>query len=200
MGKSSGKSAMALNPHSGLRNENPHAVKPRDQIHDADNPYIPDFHFPDGTVCSQCGAVYNNQHWTRDDRRRDTLLAAGAANSIVCPGCKIIAERNPQGIVYLRGDYWPQHREDILNLIRNEEARGMQANPLERIIDIRDEDGCLVIETTNTKLAQHIGRAVEKAHKGTLDYRWPDGDHLLRAYWERGLDEVTSNNHGHKKR
>ena len=197
MGKSSAKSPAMLNPHSGLRNENPRAVKPRDQIQDANNPYIPEFHFPDGTVCSHCGAVYHNQHWNRDDRKRDALLATGAANTVVCPGCKIIAERNPQGIVYLSGDYWQQHREDIINLIRNEETRGMNTNPLERIVDIREEDDGIIVETTNTKLAQHIGRAIEKAHKGTIDYRWPDGDHLLRVYWERNLEEVTSNGHGH---
>jgi hypothetical protein len=191
MGKSTSKNHTASNPIMMKVTTDPRNVMARDQVQDANNPYTPEFHFPDDTVCSHCGAIYFNQHWNRDDKRRDLVMASGAANEIVCPGCTMVAERNPQGIVYISGDYWPQHREDILNLIRNEEGRGMATNPIERIIDIREEEDALIVETTNTKLAQHIGRALHKAHKGEVDYRWPDGDHLLRAYWERSAADTS---------
>jgi NMD protein affecting ribosome stability and mRNA decay len=129
--------------------------------------------------------VFQNQHWTLDEKKRDLLVSSGAANPIVCPACRKIASHDPHGIVTLRGDYWPQHREDILNLIRNEEARGMAANPLERIIDIREEEDALIIETTNEKLAQRLGRSIHNAHKGAVEYKWPDGNRLVRVEWER---------------
>jgi len=188
MGKSSAKNPMVNHPMGNPGNPNPRSVAPRDAINDWHDPYLVDGHPPDGTVCSQCGAVYHNQHWNWDDRRRDTLVAAGTTNTIVCPACRKIQGQDPHGIVTLSGDYWPQHREEILNLIRNEEARGTSTNPLERIMDIREEDGSLIIETTNEKLAQKIGRAVHGAHNGDLEYQWPENNRLARVNWQRSLE------------
>jgi hypothetical protein len=188
MRKSTSKNPVANHPVASPKARSPHAVLARDELQEYDGDgYTPNGHYPDNTVCSRCGAVYQNQHWTLDEKRRDMLLAAGTPNEVVCPGCKKIAERNPQGIVTLRGDYWPTHREEILNLIKNEEIRGIQTNPLERIMDIREEDGCLVIETTNEKLAQRIGRHVDRAHSGSLEFKWSGGNHLVRVEWERPL-------------
>lgn len=188
MGKSMSKNPTVSHPAMNPGVRDPRVVLPRDQVQDANNPYIPEAHLEDGSVCVGCGAVYHNQHWNLDERRRDLLVNTGAAKEVQCPACKIVQERNPQGIVTLSGDYWGQHRDEILNLVRNEESRASQVNPLERIIDIRDESDCLVIETTNVKLAQRIGRRVHSAHKGEVQYRWPDGDHLVRVYWERNLN------------
>jgi len=190
MGKSMSKNPVAANhPVASPKSRSPKGVLARDELQEYNgDTYIPDGHYPDDTVCARCGAVYQNQHWTLDDKKRDTLLAAGSPNEVTCPGCKKIAERNPGGIVTLRGDYWPVHREEILNLIKNEELRGMQTNPLERIMDIREEADCLIIETTNEKLAQRIGRHVDKAHSGALEFKWSGGNHLVRVEWERSLN------------
>lgn len=187
MGKSINKNPMASNTAVSPQVRDPRTIIPRDQAQSQDNPYGLDKSLPDNTVCTQCGAVHFNHHWHRDDARHDMIVSSGTANEVVCPGCLRIKGRDPQGIVTLRGDYWPQHREDILNLIRNEEARGIQDNPLERIMDIREEGDALVVEVTNTKLAQRMGRAVHKAHSGEVNYNWSDGDHLVRVYWERNL-------------
>lgn len=188
MGKSTGMNPQAARGLAGSKTQNPHFTLPRATVHDFDDPYIPDQHFEDGTVCSQCGAIYRNQHWQRDESASRTLIAAGTPHQVVCPGCRKIADHDPQGIVTLRGDYWPQHRDEILNLIRHEEQRGTHTNPLERVMDIREEEGSLVIETTNEKLAQRIGRQIHKAHHGHVDYRWSDTNHLVRVYWERELN------------
>ncbi|MGV3724923.1 MAG: BCAM0308 family protein [Actinomycetota bacterium] len=190
MGKSFSKNPSVNHPVSNPATTDPRAVLARDQIQDYDDPDIPDRHYPDGTVCVRCHAVYRNQHWNRDTARAELALQAGA-QEVVCPGCKIVAERNPRGIVTLSGDYWPQHKDDILNLIRNEETRGMSVNPLERIIDIREEADALIIETTTEKLAQKIARAIDKAHQGSLVYHWPDNNHLIRVDWERQLKSAA---------
>ena len=199
MGKSISKNPLATHPAGSPKVQNPHVVQPRDRVYDTDDPYIPDEHRPENTVCSSCGAVYQNQHWTIDEKKRAALVAAGSPHQVVCPGCKRVAERNPQGIVTLHGDYWPQRREEILNAVRNEEARGLSVNPLERVMDIREEGDRLIIETTTEKLAQRIGRHIEKAHSGKIEYKWSDTNHLVRIEWERSLDDA---NHGanHRRR
>lgn len=186
MGKSTSKNPNINHPTANPGTPDPRAVLARDQIHDFDDPDRPDLGYPEDTVCSRCHAVYRNKHWTRDDRRAETLLQAGA-NQVVCAGCSIVEQRNPRGIVTLSGDYWPQHREEIFNLIRNEEARGIETNPIERIIDIREEGDRLIVETTNEKLAQKIARSINKAHSGTLVYHWPDTNRLVRVEWERNV-------------
>src|SRR5688500_8911841 len=146
MGKSFTKNPTVQHPASNPGVGSPSAVRPRDEVDDWDDPNIPDDHYPAGTVCTGCGAVYENQHWTWNGRKRDLLVAAGAANEVCCPGCRIAQTRDPQGIVTLKGDYWVAHRDDIMNLVHNEEARGANTNPLERIIQVREEGGALIIE------------------------------------------------------
>lgn len=175
----------AARPTTAPRRPTQPTFHPRDAIHDYDDPYLPHEHLQEDTVCTGCGAVYVRQRWTLDESRSHLLVSTGAARETICPACKKIADRYPQGIVTLRGDYWPAHRDDIMNLVRNEEKRGMATNPLERVMGIREEDGRLVIETTNEKLAQRIGRQVEKAHRGHLQYKWSEDNRLVRVEWER---------------
>jgi hypothetical protein len=189
MGKSVSKNPMATHPVANPQVQNPKVVRARNDIHDFDDPYLPDQHLEEGTVCPQCGAVYVNQRWTLDDKQRAVMIGGAVTQEVVCPGCTKTAVRDPQGIVTLRGDYWPEHREEILNLVRNEESRALGSNPLERIIDIREEGDELIIETTNEKLAQRIGRHIDKAHKGQIEYRWSNDNHLVRVYWSRSLSE-----------
>jgi NMD protein affecting ribosome stability and mRNA decay len=187
MGKSTGKNPMATHPVASPQIRNPDVVWPRDDVQDFDDPYLPDKHRETGTLCSRCGAAYINQHWTFDEAAQVQAQQAPAAHELICPACKKIAEGYPEGIVMLSGDYWPQHEEEILNLIRNEEQRAMGSNPLERIMDIRHESDALVVETTNEKLAQRIGRRIEKAHHGHVEYKWSKDDSLVRVYWQRSL-------------
>ena len=48
-----------------------------------------------------------------------------------------------------------------------------QKNPLDRVIQMVPEgNDRLIIETTTEKLAQRLGKAVYRAYKGSLDFRW----------------------------
>jgi hypothetical protein len=189
MGKSASKNPMVAHPVASPSIDNPRSILAREEIHNFGDPDLPELSYPQDTVCSRCGAVYHDQRWSLNEKRRDLLLGAGTPHQVVCPGCVKIQERNPQGIVTLRGDYWARHHEEILNLARNEEARGLSDNPLARIIDVREEDGRLVIETTNAKLAQKIGRSIDKAHNGELEYQWGDNNQFVRVEWERSLND-----------
>jgi NMD protein affecting ribosome stability and mRNA decay len=187
MAKSMHKNPMATNPVARPGIQNPDVVRPRNDVEDFDDPYRPDEHGETGMVCSRCGAIYFNQHWSLDEAKRTQIQLSTAVREVICPGCKKISEGYPEGIVTLRGDYWPQHENEILNLIRNEERRAVSDNPLERIIDIRHEGEELILETTNERLAQRIGQRIDKAHNGHVEYKWSGNDHLLRVYWQRSL-------------
>ncbi len=85
----------------------------------------------------------------------------------------------------LAGPFLTSHREEIMNLLRNEETRGKGQNSLERILRVTETPEGLKITTTNEKLAQRIGRALRKAYRGELVYRWSDDTKYVRVYWNR---------------
>jgi hypothetical protein len=169
-----------------MPNHHPQGVTPqRRNIHDFHDPYIPDGHYEEGTRCTECGAVYHNQHWTMDEALATRLSLERAQPTVTCPGCRKVRDRDPGGIVTLSGGFWQGHRDDILNLIQNEEKRAMGVNPMERLIDIAPDGDSLVVRTTNEKLAQRIGRALHRAYHGTVQYKWSEDNKLARVNWSR---------------
>jgi len=72
-----------------------------------------------------------------------------------------------------------------MRLINNEVERARGLNPLHQIIDIYEEEDKTVIETTTDQLAQRLGRALYKAYKGDLEFKWSKGNKLVRVYWSR---------------
>lgn len=149
------------------------------------DPYIMDEGGQEPAVCTKCHAVYKNRRWYLEEEEFRQLRESREVTKVVCPACRKIAESYPEGIVTLRGDYLWHHEEEIRNIIKNEEDKAMAKNPLERIIQMKREGEDLIIETTEEKLAEHIGRALNKAHQGELKTDWSDQHSLCRVTWER---------------
>ena len=152
------------------------------------DPYIPRRGAASVGICPKCKAIYRNKRWVIDVRAFAALTRKGAGTGIVwarCPACRKIEDGFPAGLVTLSGGFLRDHREDILNLIRNEEKRAMGINPLERIIRMEGTGERLEIATTDEKLAQRIGREVRKACRGTVAYKWSEDCKLLRVTWAR---------------
>jgi NMD protein affecting ribosome stability and mRNA decay len=105
---------------------------------------------------------------------------------VVCPACQKIRHGYFEGEVTLAsGSFLTEHKEEILNLIHNEEDRAKGINPLERILSITEEKGKILVQTTNEKLTQRIGRLLEKAYQGKTEYHWSEDTKLLRVTWAR---------------
>jgi hypothetical protein len=65
------------------------------------------------------------------------------------------------------------------------EAREKQEHPLKRIIEVKDEEGAVVITTTDMHLVRSIGESLGAAYQGLLDYHYDDGGSFLRVNWSR---------------
>jgi len=148
------------------------------------DPYLPKEGQYEMTMCKKCHAIYHNKRWSFDEalykKKRDhkkTMLS-------LCPACQKIRDRYAEGYVTLKGDYLKEHKQDILNLIKNEEERAKGLNPLERIAEIKDKDNLVEITTTHEKLAQRIGKKVQKACQGDLAIKMTQ-DRITRVMWER---------------
>ncbi len=137
-------------------------------------------------VCEGCHSVYRSKRWDADPGLYDAVVKSADTATTVCPACLKIRDNFPGGIVTLKGGFVLPHKEDLMNLIRNEEARARGFNPLERVMSIKENGhGSIIISTTNEKLAQRIGRAIKKAFHGEVAYHWSHDNKLARVDWER---------------
>ena len=134
-----------------------------------------------------CKTVYQDQHWALDPKAYRDLETGPKVNWISCPACQKIAAGYAEGIVTLSGSYLWKHEDEIKRILKNEEHKAIAKNPFERIIRRHQEDGKLVIETTEKKLAEHLGRVLHKSHQGELNISWSGDPDICRVSWERML-------------
>lgn len=130
------------------------------------------------TVCPQCGAVFHTGRW-------QWLPRPAQAHEEKCPACHRIQDEFPAGFVTVGGAFFKEHREELLRLVRNEEARAKTEHPLKRIMKIEDQDDGTLITTTDIHLARGIGEALHHAYQGELDFHYHEQENLLRVAWER---------------
>ena len=130
------------------------------------------------TVCPSCNAVYHKGHW-------QWLDVPNNAEEHKCPACLRIEDKVPCGYITISGDFYRQHKDEIMGLIRNKENREKTGHPLNRIMDMIETDNGLEITTTDMHLPRDIGVALEHAYDGTLDYHYEAGSNILRVKWSR---------------
>ncbi len=153
------------------------------KLHD---PYMDKSQYKDPTICPSCKLIYHNKRWFWDEKYYEELMKEKDKVSFKkCPACRKIEDHYPLGIVELEGEYVKKNKGEILNLIKNEAEYEKKRNPLARIMNIKETEDGLVIETTTETLAKKIGKAVHKAHQGELDLSFSDTQKLLRVYWSR---------------
>jgi NMD protein affecting ribosome stability and mRNA decay len=110
-----------------------------------------------------------------------------AVQWVTCPACLKRVEHYPEGIVTLRGDYLWRHEEEIRHILNKEAERVMAKNPVARVITMEKRGESLLIETTEQKLAEHLGRTLNRAHHGDLQVDWSGQPKVCRVNWERWL-------------
>jgi hypothetical protein len=138
--------------------------------------------------CETCGAIFRNRRWVMDVPVTEKLRSKPfkPAKAIKCPACKQIEEGVVGGYVSISGQFLSIHRAEIENLLRNEEARAVEDNPLSRIMTWKESaEGKLLIETTTEHLAQRFGHALEKAFSGDVDYDFSHENKVARVDWHR---------------
>ena len=133
---------------------------------------------PEPTVCPDCGAVYHAGRWTWAARPEQ-------AHEERCSACHRIHDRFPAGHVHVAGDFLKEHKDEIVQLIRNRGKQEGDEHPLERIMAVEEADGGLYVTTTGIHLARRIGEALHDAYRGDLQFHYNDEEKLLRVNWKR---------------
>lgn len=129
-------------------------------------------------VCPDCGAVCHEGRW-------QWLQRPDHAREIVCPACQRIRDHFPAGFLYIGGEFFGQHRDELIQLLRHHEEKAKGLHALVRIMAIEDTADGILVTTTDIRLARDLGDALHRAYSGELDYHYNDSEKLLRVHWHR---------------
>jgi hypothetical protein len=145
-----------------------------------------DKHISEPAICQECEAIYTKGHWTFDKNVLKTNdFKKVEPQKTICPACHQIKTGEPAGFVFLEGDFFAQHKEEIENLLRNEAKHALEINPLARIMNWKEAKKRLTVETTTEHLAKHLGESLKHAYHGEVRYDFSHENKLARVYWKR---------------
>jgi hypothetical protein len=142
------------------------------------DPYAPKKKLADPTRCPQCKAVYLKGRWTWE-------TVPDPVDETLCPACRRTNDRVAAGVLLLSGEFFNEHRDEIDNLIRNQENLEKERHPLERLMSFADTEDGWRVETTGVHLARRIGDALKNAYQGELEIEYLKGQDKVRVNWTR---------------
>lgn len=148
----------------------------QDYVHD---PYFNKTKLHDPSVCQKCMVVYHGGVFEWVDKVPKEAL------KMICPACRRIDDGFEGGIVSLQGVFLTQHKQEIMNIIKNTENAQKARRPLERLIKISESSDKIEVLTTYEHLARRIGEAVNSAYKGELNLQYVEGTKYIRVHWRR---------------
>ena len=131
--------------------------------------------------CPECNVLYHAGRWQWG------VKPEGASEQL-CPACQRIRDEFPAGFVYISGHFFAEHRVEMISLIQHHAQKERAEHPLSRIMAIRENqenEGGIVITTTDLHLARDIGDALHHAYHGDLDFHYNASEKLLRVLWKR---------------
>jgi hypothetical protein len=147
----------------------------RENIHD---PYKTRLKLREPTVCPQCGAVFHEGRWHWAPR-------PSPAHKELCQACHRINDHCSAGELTITGDFAMRHKDEILHLARHQEEQEKAEHPLHRIMDIAEQDGAVVVRTTDIHLPRRIGEALHHAYRGELEFHYAEEAYFIRVRWTR---------------
>jgi len=152
------------------------------KIHD---PYMNKNIYKDPTICPTCGLVYHNKMWRRDEELSKQLRSVKGVEYKDCPACRKIKDNYPLGVLIIKGEIINDEKRltEVQNLIKHEVEKESVSNPLARIMRIDRFDDRIEISTTTESLATRIGKAVNKAYQGELEFVFSENEKFLRVIW-----------------
>jgi len=146
--------------------------------------------------CPECHAVYYRKRWSfpamPSPRVRKSTEPGPKTptkpilipKSFLCPACRKLRDGYAEGFIKIHWPNWGAHKAEVLGLIHNEEHQAARNNPLERVMTIRTRPDGADIETTTEHFAQRLGKHLDRAFKGSIEYRWSHKDKCVRIAWQ----------------
>ncbi len=158
--------------HPGQKKDRPRGVESRHP-----KVYVRPAKEAGALVCDDCGVVQHGGKWSWGAPPL-TELQAGR-----CPACQRIRDHYPAGTIQLHPAFL-EHREEILHMIRNLEQAEKAEHPLERLMDVEESGGRMVVTTTGIHLARQIAHKLARRFHQRARIRYADQESLVHVDWE----------------
>jgi hypothetical protein len=143
------------------------------------DPYEERHQPPSPARCPECEAVFQKGRWAWVDEVPDE------AQDALCPACRRARDNYPAGHLLIEGAFLSDHRDEIINLVRNVETLENGDHPLHRILELAEEGDTVTITTTDIHLPRRIGESLHRAYQGEFDYHYEPNEHVIRGRWSR---------------
>ena len=154
-------------------------------LHD---PYISVKGLIEPTICPVCNAVYHKKHWSFDRELLEKFKKNKDVRYNKCPADRKIEDKYAMGKVILSGSFVNEHLDELISIIKSEERRAMEVNPLDRLILVEKKNGGIYAETTSNALATRIGHHLKKSYKGgEEEFKFRFGDKFVEIRWHRDI-------------
>ncbi len=138
--------------------------------------------YPAHTKCPKCELIFQDGVWKKGRPENTQWL-----HLQLCPACLQVRDGQVGGVIQFGGSFISNHRQDLLNRIRNLEKQTCEERPLERIIDIKEGRSEIFVSATTEHLIARIGKAVQRDFGGTLELRYAPEVKYATARWHRDL-------------
>ncbi|MFO0704446.1 MAG: hypothetical protein U0517_00500 [Candidatus Andersenbacteria bacterium] len=135
--------------------------------------------------CPICRSIFYRKSWHTDPRKYEQI-SQNLDLARKCPACHKTQLDLPEGIVTLSAldTFDKQHREELINLVRNIADRAFRRDPMDRIYKMLDKGNEIVAYTTENQLAVAIGNEVKRALGGDLNIDFSHRDNeIARVVW-----------------
>lgn len=130
----------------------------------------------EGVVCRTCGVVQSKGNWSWGSKPE------GQSKKVFCPACTRVRERYPAGTLTIPAELRGKG-DEVARLVRNLEQGEREEHPLERVMEIVEEDGALVITTTGVHLARLAAHRLAKHFHRKPRIRYADSEDLVHVDW-----------------
>lgn len=138
--------------------------------------------YPSNTRCPQCDLLFHDGVW-----KRAALAADQDLHWKLCPACLQIRHGQVGGVVQFSGSFTGNHRQELLNRIRNVERQTKEERPLERIMSLKEEKEGITVSATTEHLVARIGKSIQRDFGGKLDLRYAPEDKFALVHWHRDV-------------
>lgn len=138
--------------------------------------------FAEPTMCPECRAIYQGGRWLWP---AEGMKSPTGAKEAMCPACRRVRDGYPAGTLTISGAYLALHREDVMGVLRAEEQIETAEHALNRVMDIKEADGGMVVTTTDIHLPRRIAEALYRAYEGELSVEYAEDEQDVRVSWRR---------------
>lgn len=136
-------------------------------------------------VCEGCHAVYADKHWNYDEARYAEMRAKGATTT-QCPGCRALADRQYRGELTMLAAPPAEGIDERRQRLFDVEALARARDPMARIAELAVEPGKWHLYTTSARLAERLGKELQKAFGGDLQVDKLKATPYSRVLWVEG--------------